>query len=86
MNHGPELTPKQHKDLQWLKRNKLQRAPFYNGWMAAVSSLLFIAAIVFAGNIHFGESPLPASNWWWFVGMCALAFGGRSYQYFTQKR
>lgn len=45
MSYGPELTPKQHKDLQWLKRKEDKPRYFVNGWLAVTMCLLLIAAI-----------------------------------------
>ncbi len=64
------------------------RAPFINGWFIWAGSLVLIAAIVASGNIHLGPEHERISpwNWGWVAFMAALVIGGRSYQYFVQKR
>jgi len=63
-----------------------KRAPFFSGWLLFTTAILVAATAKTFYEIYLSDNPLPPSNWWWVVAACLLVFGGRSYQYFKQRR
>lgn len=76
-DQGPMLTPKQHKDLQWLKRKEDKPRYFVNGWLAFSMSIL---AVCIVAPIAMGD----AVTWITWGACVALVLGGRAYQFFIQ--